>query len=513
MRRNPDTRLSSAVIAAHAQLAKADKLRKAGNLPEAIKICESLIQKFPDYLGALHTLGLIHMSGRNYGAALSLLMRAAMLDPDDWTILTNLARLYLGLSAPELSARTLEQALAIKDDDADIHCTLGQIYDHQCEYERAAGCFEKALECDPNHKAAAYELGSSYVYMGRLEDAAPAFLQAHSIDRQFIAPIAALCQLPAGLVDLNLQSAIEAVQSSRGSDNEKLEFWVSFSKAAVFDKLKRHAEAWDHMVRANSIIFARHRQENQDRVQGRQIVLQRARNFTRKSDKQEPANAETPISLFILAPSRSGKTTLEMILGTLDGVKRGYENPIVERSTRKTSQHSGLVTLARPTELPEELNPLFLEYYDKELLARAGGFKVFTNTHPARISEIGRLIETIPNARFAFIKRNINDIALRIYMKHFLGNSNYYAYNIKSIFEEISWYQEIMDIWMKTFPERCVMLQYEDMVSDAGSALIPLAEQCGLALPSTGLPQPGDDRGCSVPYADFIASARQADDA
>ena len=42
-------------------------------------------------------------------------------------------------------------------------------------------------------------------------------------------------------------------------------------------------------------------------------------------------------SLFILGPSRSGKTPLESILASARDVKRGNENPIAVNALRKTS--------------------------------------------------------------------------------------------------------------------------------------------------------------------------------
>ena len=70
-----------------------------------------------------------------------------------------------------------------------------------------------------------------------------------------------------------------------------------------------------------------------------------------------------PRSIFIFGPSRSGKTTLERLIATCDGVKRGYENPILENSVRGAFRTAGLPTRERIIELPPQLDDLFRTFY------------------------------------------------------------------------------------------------------------------------------------------------------
>ena len=88
-----------------------DRLRLKGELRGAQKSCEALLEKHPDYVAALHSLGLIHIAKQTYWQALSCFVRAAMLNPEDWTILTNLSQVYLALGADEMAASTLIPSL------------------------------------------------------------------------------------------------------------------------------------------------------------------------------------------------------------------------------------------------------------------------------------------------------------------------------------------------------------------------------------------------------------------
>jgi hypothetical protein len=213
-----------------------------------------------------------------------------------------------------------------------------------------------------------------------------------------------------------------------------------------------------------------------------------------------------PLSLFIVGPSRAGKTTLERITGRLDGVKRGHESRFIERAARRTSQQCGLLTTSDPNELPAALDARLGEIYLEEIQAFAPGAKIVTDTYPAMIPYFGRAATAIPNARFVFMKREPRDLALRIFMRHY-KTGNHYGYDIKTIFEHISWYYKMMDIWLEKYPDITVQVGYEEMIADPRAIVRLIAGFCGVDATEGPLPDIGDDRGCSKPYQELIAAA------
>ena len=109
-------------------------------------------------------------------------------------------------------------------------------------------------------------------------------------------------------------------------------------------------------------------------------------------------------------------------------------------------------------------------------------------------------------ARFIFVKRDPDDIELRIYMKKY-HRGNAYAYDIGNIREHVAWYNQMVDVVAERVPHISMVIQYENMIADPAAALRPVAELCGLAPPDGPLPQLGDDRGCAAPYREFMAAA------
>src|SRR6266566_2700625 len=110
------------------RLQNAEQLRAQRHVDRAQAICEGLVREHPDYMAALHTLGLIQLDKGDYQRALDCLVRAAMHDPENWGTLTALSATYLRLNAPEMAAQTLERARAFNPADVSVLLMLGEIY-------------------------------------------------------------------------------------------------------------------------------------------------------------------------------------------------------------------------------------------------------------------------------------------------------------------------------------------------------------------------------------------------
>lgn len=493
---------------AHRKLAEAEKYRKSGDLRRALAITEQLVDRHPDYVGALHTLGLIHIERQGYWQALSCFVRAAMLNPNDWTILINLANVYLGLGAEEMAAHTLEQTMALKTDDPNIPFTLAKIYENQREYELAAECCEKTLALNPNFPGAAQMLGGCLTHLGRVEDAAKALTKAHKLDRKSIQPLASLCQLPASVVSVKVLPALEKVTRRDSKEEDEFAARLAFARGWALDKQGEHEAAWKEVVDANRYYAELYDEAHASYAEDQDTALKQAKEFNPARPKDRSRFDKAPISLFVLGPSRAGKTTTESLIGALQGVKRGYENAIVERSVRRTSQLSGLLTLNSLTQLPTHLDARFGDMYLDELMQRSPDHRVFTNTHPGRINDVGRLAATIPRTRFVFVKRDEDDAAIRIFMKHYKKNTNYYSYTVQNVYRQISWYYEMIDVWRSKLPDITMSIRYEDMQDNPADVVALAAELCGLDAAVGDLPPFGDDRGCAGPYLKHLHAER-----
>jgi tetratricopeptide (TPR) repeat protein len=487
------------------QLDQAEQLRKQGKLERAQKICEALVREYPDYVGALHTLGLIHADRNNPQRALDCLVRAAMLNPRSCMTLTVLSGVYLELNAPEMAAQTLEQARAIKPLDAGVLLTLGEIYREEREYELAQDAYRQAVAIDAQLAPAAFGLGMCCASLGQHAEAAEVLERFIRGGMRFLEVLLVLASLPPSVVSIDVLGELDKVVREPNQTQAEFDNYVAFVRAAALDKAGRHSEAWEAAVQANRTAFRTMQEDLRVRRERQQTVLSALHGTAIKAHGDGGGSGKHAISLFILGPSRSGKTTLEQLVGTLDGVKRGYENPIVENAIRRTFQGAALLTGNWFDFLPPHLDPQCREIYLEELARRAGPVRVFTNTHPARIDDAARVASAFPNVRFIFVKRNLEDIALRIYMRKY-AKGNAYSYDLGAVRTYVTWYHQVMDLLAEKLPDIVRIIHYEDMVADPAGALRVAANLCGLPMTTGPLPVVGDDRGCAAPYRQFMAA-------
>jgi tetratricopeptide (TPR) repeat protein len=490
------------LLQARVQLEEAERLRRLGQHDRARAICEPLVARYGDYFAALHTLGLIYSDKREYPVALGLLVRAAMLNPSSSTTLTALSNVYLRLGAREMAARTLEQARQIKPSDPDVLVTLGSIYQAQREHELARDAFRAALALAPLLEAAALGFGNCSADLGENSEAVRILEGLYERGVRTLDLLYSLSLLPAAMVRVDVLNAVGKLMRLPGEDKLDFDSTVAFIRAGCLDHAGRHAEAWEQLVFANRAISRTMQQHQSGPVEVRRRTLESLRKTPIKAAGRGGAQ---PISLFILGPSRSGKSSIESLLGAVEGVKLGYENPAVENAVRATFHTAGFLTSGMMQELPPQFHALCRDTYLEELACRAGSAKVFTNTHPAHIYHASALAGAFPNARLVLVKRNSEDNALRIFMRKY-NRGNGHAYDLKTIREYLTWYDEMMDVLAEKLRDIVRVVQYEDMVADPAAALRTAVELCGLDMPTKPLPEIGDDRGCALPYRPFMAA-------
>jgi hypothetical protein len=277
---------------------------------------------------------------------------------------------------------------------------------------------------------------------------------------------------------------------------------AAFLRATALEKAGRHAEAWKHLGPANRAMFLANQSEFGELTGRQRANLARLRESQAKAECDD----ESPISLFILGPSRSGKTTLEKLVSTLGDVKRGFENLILRNVTLRACESAGLPPDISFENLPASLHPLCREIYRNELIQRIGNAKVFTNTNPGHIHYADLIAAVFPKVRFLLVKRDVEDNALRIYMRKY-DAGHLYSYDLQAARDHIVWYHQMMDLLAEKFAEIARVIHYEEMVANPPTTLRIAADLCGLSIRNSILPALGDDRGCAAPYRSFMATA------
>lgn len=490
---------SEELLSTRARLEKAEALMKRGQHGSAQTICEELVGRNPSYTGALNLLGRLHFAQGDYPRALSFLLRSEMLNPFDTATLKLLAATYVQLGAYEMAARTLREALSTSGGDTEALFAYSEIMRREQDYEIAADGYRKVLVADPLSQAAEIGLAICHTNIGLFGEAAQGLEKLLKRGVRSMQVIFNAAELRAHLSDISWLDLAGEIKREGNEDKDGFDIKIAFLKAAILDRAGRHGEAWQQLLFANRQQFLNVREAWQKQIAYQDASLTRARDSLAKVTGGEPGEGRSAVSLLILGPSRSGKTTLESLLASLSHVKRGYESPIIENAVRRAYQSAGFPASRQYWSMPSQVEALCREFYLDELQRRAGRAVVFTNSDPDRIHEAAKIAEIIPNVRLVFVKRNPEDLMLRIFMKKY-ADGNVYAYDLVAIRHYIAWYHQFIDVLAAKFPEISCVIQYEEMIADPTKICEKVAQLCGLKATDSPLHAIEDDRDCAAPY-------------
>ncbi len=493
---------SDTALQSREQLEQADQLRQQGQLDRAESICVALTRRHPDYVAALHTLGLVYLDKRNSERALDCLVRAQMLDPQNWMTLTALSLAYLRLGAADMAVQTIDRALAIRPDDAGIHASLGEIYREQREYEMAQRAYRTALALDGSLTSAVLGLALCQTAIGQYSEAAGLLEDLYRRGHRSLNLLHIMTTLPRDVLNVDLLGALDVLTVNPLKQDAEYKNTFAFVRAAALHMAGRYAEAWQLLEEANRPLCAEHKSDLKDDIVRQEKSLARLRAASFKPISA----ANAPISLFILGPSRSGKSSLEHLLGSLDRVKTGCEAQIVDNAFRHAFQSAALPASRCLEDLPPELLPSFRDHYVESLVRRAGSASVFTNTSSHHIHDASIIASVIPNVRFVLLRRDPRDVALRIFMTKYL-RGNAYAYDLKSIAGYLQWYNKMFDLIAEKLSDIALVATYESMIADPGTILQKVALMSGLSVKDEPVRKPIDDRGVAAPYRELMGAS------
>ena len=255
----------------------------------------------------------------------------------------------------------------INPNKSTIYATLGELYRERQEYELAVQAFQRACELDPGLSAARRGLGLTLIHLGRLWEGCKStgkddFRWSPNLNTLF-----ALASLPGHLVNLDLVAT--ATGQARALSGPKQDAKIRFIRAAALNQRQSYTEAWSDFTEANRIMFRetdaawkRQREHDLD-------LLERIKSSAVVPPPVSDIQRENPMPLFFLGPPRSGKTTAELLVSTITGVKRGFESFIVENSVRHSFQGAALPPHEQLTDIPSGLENAFQPQFSGKLCA------------------------------------------------------------------------------------------------------------------------------------------------
>ena len=332
-------------------------------------------------------------------------------------------------------------------------------------------------------------MGGILQEQGKRDEAIRSYNKALSLKPDYAEAAKNLVRLPIGSIDEKTISELNK-KLSLISDNIDDQSQKLFFEAYLFSHKGMYEEAFKIFVDANSLKS----EENILSVKSEQKQFDAAiKRISRWSVNLQSKQKSSSKKLFLLGPSRSGKSTLEKLLTGSPNVYPMFENINInamgksERSMEETKKPS--------------MFDLF--YHDENSLLKLG-YNVVTSTKPDTIFQIDRLIDLLSNSFCIFVKRNRTDIASEIFTKEY-RKGNFHSYDHSSILKYLDTYEAIWEILRQKVPHLTLEISFEDILSEPLETIKKISQMTGVSLEVSNPPN-RSITNLSSPFREHYAS-------
>lgn len=179
----------------------------------------------------------------------------------------------------------------------------------------------------------------------------------------------------------------------------------------------------------------------------------------------------TPI--FILGMPRSGTTIVEQILSQHSKVAAGGElNTLNEICHDFAIGKNGLEQ--------NDLTKIYQHYVSK-CLAISGEKLFMTDKMPHNFRYIPIIKKVFPCAKIIHCTRTPKDVCWSNFTQYFSANSHGYSYNLRNTVNYYKQYRDLMDIWIKQYPEDIYEFSNQEFLNKRNISIQALLAHVGLS--------------------------------
>ncbi|MDZ4735740.1 MAG: tetratricopeptide repeat protein [Rhodospirillaceae bacterium] len=509
-----DATLRQSPRLAHGHFSRGKLLEELKRPEEAVESYRAALRLDPKHPEALSNCGLALHDLEHIDEALRCFDAALAIRPDSISALLGRGKALRELDRYGESLADFERVLELYPDHIEAIANRAKLLPEFGDCEGAVADLKRALVLNPQRQKTKFQLAALYSMLNRYAEAATLSKDILAQTGELEAPkiLRALIHIargPKSLADTDVLELLDRIDPASSPEpvRRQVEIELAFTRAQVNHSKCRHDEAWRSLVLANRLKRATLDPDAMMFRHSWQEAIRRLDSMPSESEALLPSNERQPIWLFILGASRSGKSSLESLVSSISGVRKGYENRLIEIVRQCVLRESGRSVNTDLSELTPAERARFVSLFGARITELSKGAKVFTCTLPGYIDQLPELVRLIPNLRIVFLKRAVPDLWLRVFMKHYSKKNFPFAYDPHDLRDYIDYYFSMMDKASAKLPQRSIMLSYEELIENPIAARAAIAQLCGLPAPTGSLPAIGDDRGCSLHYRAAMEAA------
>ncbi len=426
------------------------------------------------------TTGQCLLAQGKVGQARAYLQIAALKCPDNSQFLCFLAKAQLMLRNDSDALMYAKSAYDnLGEGDPDTHNTLGYIFTRLGDHQRACSLFAHAVQLQPSNIEFRDNLARMYSYFGAKSDAIAQYEAILQLNISYGKAHLGLADLQTWTQDNN---HIERLEQALLVTTSKIEIIrIRFALAKENEDLNRPRETFKHLHAANTDFFVSAKFDVKNDAQNMQAFMDVYQNKL----KYQSSSIDDKV-LFVVGIPRTGTTLVERILSAHSRVEAAGELQSMPLAVKHASNtHSKIVldleTIQKAGNANiEDVGHSYIN--NARLHIGANSSAVFTDKLPLNFLYAGFILKALPRAKLVCLRRNPMDTIWSNYKHLFAGGARYhtYSYDLMSIAKFYLSYQQITQFWEQEFPDRFMIVDYENIVADQRAQTSKLLSHCGL---------------------------------
>lgn len=460
----------------------AGKLYNKGQLDKAHQLCLRLLASQPADHKALLLLAMIEGRRGNSAKAIDLAKHAIRLNPTYPDAYINLGIMYRDHHILSLAEKLVAQGLQIDPDHRLGLLILATLQQDKRDWLSAEQTMRRLVQLQPSEPESHYRLGDLLSRQGRHGEAEDAFRAALAINPKLVKAHCGLSRVhPFSPGDPELGAMQKCLADPKLSIKERV--LLNFGLGWGHDRIGAFADAFGYLSEANRLQANINPFDEKSHLR----YLSRIRAGYGQPDPRPrlSVTALTSVPVFIIGPSRSGKTLYESLLARDKrvlplGEGKEFLMAMDEVIERHHLQDSFPECLGRLTS--EQLHELGSAYRHR-ISAIDPTAKYSVNTLPGHYKFVGLILDALPEARVIYSRRGTLDTCLRIYSTNY-KHPHSYSHDQVTLARYYAAYWHLLEFWRGKYGERILQMNYEDLVADPTVAIDEMLDIIGMDKPT-----------------------------
>ena len=445
---------------------------------QAQALAMALVRDAPPHAGVMFVAGVAAMNLNQVPLALQCLGNAVSMNPARADYLAQQAR-ALAMSRDPRAALAAADAAAALVDDRDLMTldTLGVVYSHVQQHDRAADFMQRTVAMAPGDARLRLNLAMSRMYAGDIDAAEASLEDCLRLDPRYWKAYLSLAQLrrqePAANHVERLRSALDS------APDDVARMYLELALAKELEDLGDFAGSFEHLCAGKR---AGGRDRHRDPRRDQALFDAVAGAFAAPGDCPGGCASDEPV--FVFGMPRSGTTLVDRILGCHPHVQSAGELENFSVALKRASGSTTAALLDPDTVALAagiDMTALGQAYLDSTRPS-TGQRAHFVDKLPHNFLYAGWIAQALPNAKLICVRRDPMDTCLGNFRQLFAQTSPYYDYSF-DLLDTGRYYlafDRLMAHWQRVFPGRILEVHYEQLVEAQEAQTRTLLAFCGL---------------------------------